>query len=504
MVAQQLVGSGQRVLLLERGDWLPRGPQNWDEVRGFFQLTPAYTTETPYEVEHGGRSSVEGICACVGGPSVFYGGASFRFREEDFGAAPEIAAGSGAAWPFTYGDLEPFYTSAEGLLGIAGEEGIDPTEPPRSRGYIRPPAPLAPISARIADAARGLGLHPFRIPLAFGESCCACLTCDGYACSIGAKNDLATGILPRLIARGLDLRPRSVALRLVERGSRITGVEAWDDASGTRVEYRADRVVLSAGALASPHLLLASGLADRNPGGAVVGHYLMRHCNAFVYAFFPRAPNPEGLHHKQIAIHDYYRGDASLSAPSGKLGNIQQVMHPQMGGILRAPARRLARLGRPGRWAERGLATLVGGAARRMTGLQVIAEDQPRYENRLEVDRSRTDRFGLPRLRVVHEYSARDLRARAALVVRAREVLRSAGAAFIAHVHEVETFSHAVGTVRAGMDPRSSALDENCRFRGIENLYVVDGSFMPTSAGVNPSLTIAANGLRVGAHLAGS
>jgi choline dehydrogenase-like flavoprotein len=502
MIARQLVEAGQRVLLLERGDWLPRGPANREEVRGFFQLTPAYTTETAYRVRHRGRWSREGIVACVGGPSVFYGGASFRFREEDFHPSREMAEGSEAAWPIDYADLEPYYTLAERLLGVAGEAGVDPTEPPRSAPYPRAPVPLAPVSRRIADAARELGLHPFRVPLAFDASCTACLTCDGYACSIGAKNDLATRVLPGLLERGLELRPRVVVLRLREEGGRITGVEALDESSGQRVELRADRVVLAAGALASPHLLLASGLAGRNPGGDVVGRYLMRHCNAFVYAFYATAPNPEGVHHKQVAVNDFYFGDAGGEGPEGKLGNIQQVMHPQMGGILRVPARRLMTAGKAGAWVERGLAALVRGASRRMTGLQVIAEDQPRAENRLEVDPARSDRFGLPEARISHEYTRRDLEARAALVQRAKEILRASGAAFIAHVHEVETFSHVVGTVRMGDDPVTSALDRDCRFRGIENLYVVDGSFMPTSAAVNPSLTIAANALRVGAQLA--
>src|SRR5690606_35963907 len=161
--------------------------------------------------------------------------------------------------------------------------------------------------------------------------------------------------------------------------------------------------------------------------------YLMRHCNAFVYAFYRRLPNPEGVHHKQVAIHDFYFGDDAPGAPAGKLGNLQQVMHPQMGGILRTPARRLLRWGGVGRAAERGLAAMVRGAAKRMTGLQVIAEDQPRYENRIEVERGSSDRFGLPEAKVEHENTPRDRAARSALVRRAREILRASGADFIAH-----------------------------------------------------------------------
>jgi choline dehydrogenase-like flavoprotein len=130
-----------------------------------------------------------------------------------------------------------------------------------------------------------------------------------------------------------------------------------------------------------------------------------------------------------------------------------------------------------------------------------MAEDQPRYDNHVAIDLSRTDRFGLPQLTVTHYYSERDVAACNALIKKAREILRQAGALFC-YVHHIKTFSHAVGTVRMGKDPTTSALDEFCRFRGVDNLYVVDGSFMPTSAGLNPSLTISANALRVGEHIA--
>src|SRR5690606_35974016 len=135
MVAHSLVEAGQRVLMLERGDWLPRGPRNWDEVRGFFQLTPAFTTETAYQVHHAGRRTAEGICACVGGPSVFYGGASFRFRERDFTSDPALVGDSGALWPVDYAEMEPFYARAEALIGVAGDAEGDPTAPPRSTPY---------------------------------------------------------------------------------------------------------------------------------------------------------------------------------------------------------------------------------------------------------------------------------------------------------------------------------------------------------------------------------
>jgi choline dehydrogenase-like flavoprotein len=499
MAAHALVAGGARVLMLERGGEIERGADSADETWGFFQLGDAFDRETTYRVMHGGKAGTEGICACVGGPSVFYGGASFRFREDDFRPALAIVGDSGAKWPIGYADLEPFYSSAEALLGVAGDDEGDPTVPPRSEPYPRPPAPLAPISARIAEAARGMGLHPFRVPLALNDVT-GCGMCDGYACAVGAKNDLAAGIIPDLVARGLDLRSRMVVTRLVRDGSRITTVEAVSRATGDRRTFRAERVVLAAGALASPHLLLASGLGDFQGGGTVIGHYLMRHCNAFVYAFFGRFPEP-GTHHKQIAIHDYYSIDDAARAGRRKLGNIQQVMHPQVGGLVGMLPRRAVGHLRKHRRQSGMLARGIRRLTHHVTGLQVIAEDEPRYANRVEIDPATSDRFGLPRARIVHDYTERDLRARDELIGHARQILRRAGGRPFLNF-KVKTFSHAVGTVRMGDDPKTSALDRDCRLRGIDNLYIVDGSFMPTSAAVNPSLTIAANALRVGAHLA--
>ncbi|HEX6911446.1 MAG TPA: GMC family oxidoreductase, partial [Longimicrobium sp.] len=408
----------------------------------------------------------------------------------DFDPAPEIVDGTGAAWPIGYGALEPFYTEAERILDVAGAAGEDPTEPPRGAPYPHPPTRLAATSRMIADAARSLGLHPFRIPLAISEAGCrACTTCDAFACAVGAKNDLATRVLPGLLAEGMELRADAVAARLVAERDRIASVECTDRRTGERFTVRAGTVVLAAGALATPHLLLASGLERLNPAGRVVGRHLMRHCNAMTYGIFPRRPNPADEHHKQVAIHDFYWGDDAPGVPAGKLGNLQQVMTPPAGLLAHV-------LPKP-------IADALAPAVAHLTGLLSVAEDQPRAENGVRIDPSSIDPFGLPKLLVEHHYTPRDLAARRALVRRAGQVLRRAGA-WGTVTWKVSTFSHAVGTVRMGADARTSALDEDCRYRGLENLYVTDGSVFPTSAGVNPSLTIAANALRVGRRIAGT
>lgn len=492
MAALELVEAGWRVLMLERGGWVERGPQNW-QGDGAFVRTPFYAADAAYDVDGGnGKLAVEKLCTCVGGPSVFYGGASFRFRERDFAAAPEIVNGSGAAWPFGYGELEPFYARAEQLIGVAGDASADPTAPPRSTPYPQRPRELSATSRMIGRAAEALGLHPFPIPLAInhtagmGGVCQACTTCDTFACAVSAKNDLAVRIIPRLLAKGMVLRADTVVTRLIAQGGRVTGVECVSKATGERSTVHGNTVILAAGALATPHLLLASGLERLNPAGDSVGRYLMRHCNAMTFGFFARRPNPDNVHHKQLAIHDFYFGSRDADAPKGKLGNMQQIMGPQAALIGHVLPKALG-------W----LAKLAEIPASRLTGLLSIAEDQPRYQNRVTLDPERMDAYGLPKLVVEHRYTPRDLAARTFMIRKAKQILRRAGALFCVN-WDVSTFSHAVGTVRMGEDDAQDPLDPSCRYRGLENLYVTDGSVFPTSAGVNPSLTIAANALRVG------
>jgi len=425
MAAHALVTAGMRVLMLERGGWVARGPDNWNE-RSVGLMTPHFSKESPYDVTSGGRRYEAGAWNCVGGQSVFYGGASYRFRESDFQPDAEVVGESGAEWPFTYDEIEPYYGYAEQLLGVSGEAGVDPTEPRRSTPFPQPPATLSRQAQNIADAVRRRGLTPSRIPLAIsylpdagGRACVRCGTCDGFACAAEAKNDLATGILPALIRRGMTLRANTVCTRLVRVGSRITAVEYVDRVTGQRGRLHADRVLLAAGALATPHLLLASALAHVNPAEQAVGRYLTRHRNAAVFGVYARRPNPELVFDKQIAIFDLY----------DHAGSLQQITPPR--GLVRAylPA--------PLRAAG---AMLVTHSA----GLIAIAEDEPRLDNGVSVERTKTDRHGLPRLLVRHDYTPRDERAVRTLVREAKRVLREAGA-MLTWVHRIETFSHAHG-----------------------------------------------------------
>ncbi|HUF50386.1 MAG TPA: GMC family oxidoreductase [Longimicrobiales bacterium] len=489
LAAYPLVHAGWKVLMLERGDWVARGPQCWspDGVR---DLTPYYDRTTPYTVRGDDRMQQAGV-HCVGGASVFYGGVSLRFREQDFGPEPQERA-AGARWPFGYDTLEPYYAAAERLIGVAGEAGTDPTEPWRSTAYPQRVPPLSRTACRIADAGARLGLTPFRLPLALNHTsrhgqntCISCNTCDGYACAIGAKNDIASAILPELIAHGMRVLPHTAATRLVTEGRRITGVETIDTRTHARRSHDARFVIVAAGALATPHLLLASGLQHMSSAPAHVGATLMRHCNSIVFGIFPRRLDPAREFHKQVGFNDLYLGDGNSPA-LGRLGTIQQIHAPPVGLVRTMLPGPLARVG------ERLLD--------RMTGLIAIAADTPQQRNCVELMDGH-DALGMPRARVSHRYTARDRAARRVLAHAAARVLSEAGA-LVTFTMPIRTFSHGLGTVRMGEAEAANPLDATNRFRGIDNLYVTDASALPTAGGVNPSLTIAAVAYRAGCLLA--
>ena len=495
MAAHRLVQAGWRVLMLERGDWVPRGPHNWDPA-ATMAFTPQFSRESAYRPINPGWEPEVCSVFCVGGASVFYGGVSFRFREEDFTPAEEIVGRSGAAWPFRYGDLEPFYGEAERLLGVAGDDSDDPTKPPRRDPYPFSPPPTSWAAERFGDAARDLGLRPFPLPLAINFNgnhgrtrCDLCRTCDAYVCAVEAKNDTGVAIVRPLLDKGLELRTGVAVTKLIPSGSRITEVRGWDRVRGEEVSFRARHVILAAGALASPHLLLASGLERLSPAPEAVGAYLMRHCCGMSWGLCPRPTDPAKVFHKQLAVFDYYRGDpAARNGRRSRLGSIQQMSTPQSV-LVKAHAP----------WPLNRLP--VSEIVEYLTGTLVIAEDEPQAANRVTLDWTDKDAVGLPRMVVRHFYTSRDLERRQALIRRARRIQRRLGALSFYH-HKVSTFSHGLGTVRMGTDPASSPLDDWCRYRGLDNLLVVDASALPTSGAVNPSLTVAAVALRAADHLA--
>ncbi len=478
-MAYALSRAGLNVLLVERGGWVHRDETDWNGRA--ILLDGRYRGDSPIEIDQraDGRRVQAFPNEAVGGNSIFFGGASLRLRQPDF-----------ARWPIAYRDLERHYTAAEELLEVHGRAGADPVEPPRSGPYPFEPPALTPPAQRIFSAAEKLGWHPFPIPVAINHAgprqpkCINCFTCDGFPCRIGAKNDVTQTALAKADPARLSILARTIAAKLMVRDGRVVALDAIDRDGDRRLALRAKLFIVSAGTLATPALMLRSGFERLDASGAL-GRHLMRHCNAMLGFLFPFRTNPQAVNHKQVCITDFYESVRQTDGTA--LGVIQDMCMPPPD-VVRA-------LGPRGfRWAA------YLGASHIQT-LLCIAEDESQPDNRVVLDGAAgSDRWGQPIASVRHRYTAGDLRRRDRLVALARRVLRAAGGV-AGKVRLIDSFSHAVGTARFGVDPTASVLDRHCRFWALRNLFAVDGSFMPTSGGVNPSLTITANALRVAEHV---
>ncbi len=497
--AHSLAKAGKEVLIVERGKWVKRDDSCWDEVRLHLK-DPLYRGKTSFLVDQKkGKIEEDWSDDTVGGMSTLYGAVSFRMREDDFLGAPipdSKEKDKNSAWPFGYKELSPFYNEAEYLLGIAGIMGEDITEPPMEDDYLHAPHDkLSSPSRKLWDAAKKLGYNPFNLPMAINfsgkhgkEKCILCSTCDHYLCKIEAKNDISVTVLPEAIKYGATLIPNARAIKINIAGNTAKSVDLINQDNGEKTTIAAKNIIVSGGALASPHLLLASGIDRACSNGDLIGRYLMRHANGVVAGVFPTKSNPENMLQKQIGIPDFYYGaHEKTGSPIGAWGMIQDVSSVGRGVIKdNAPF---------------GLKNVAAIVSDYLINLMCMAEDIPRYNNRVFIDQNKKDIFGMPALMVYHRYHRRDIQARKALYGKAKKILRKAGALFF-YCMPFETFSHAMGTCKMGVNKTDSSVDPECRVWGMDNLYVLDASIIPSGGSVNPSLTIAANSLRVSKMLA--
>ncbi len=477
-IAHVLAPTGARIVILERGSRLPREDRNWDPEAVYADA--AYKSDERW-VDGNGRSFRPGQFYYVGGHTKVFGATMFRFRREDF-VAMEHAGGLSPAWPVDYDTLEPYYARAERLFGVHGEAGADPTEPPRSGPYPHPPLRHNPAIAALADRLRAQGLHPFPLPSSVqdhaGGACVRCNTCDGFPCRLGAKGDAETRLIdPVLDHEKVELRTEAqvVRLRADANGRRIEAAELADGA-----EVRGGLFVLAAGAVNSAAILLRSvharharGLA--NASGMVGRHYMNHNCTA-VMAIRPLRANRETFQ-KTLAVNDFYLGDGAGGPPLGNLQLLGKIMEP----MLRNEIRRVPR------WVRAWLAA-------HSVDWYAMSEDLPHPDSRVRVRSDGT---------IVLDWRRTNLAAHRMLVAKARRMLREAGFPIVlSKAFSKETPSHQCGTVRFGHDPADAPLDSFCKAFDLDNLYVVDASFFPSSAAVNPALTVAAQALRAGEHMA--
>ncbi len=489
-ILHKLKDSGKKILVLERGTFMPQEKENWETDEVFRK--ERYHTKEVWKTE-GDKDLHPGINYWVGGNTKVFGCALFRLREKDFERV-QHSGGISLEWPISYSDLEPFYTEAEALYHVHGKMGVDPTEAYRSAEYPYPAVSHEPRIQELHDNLVAKGLHPFHLPIgiklneddAIKSKCIRCDTCDGYPCMLHAKSDADINcVRPATFNENVTLLTDAKVIKL---NTNSTGNEviSADVEIGTQLhQFSADLFILSAGAINSAALLLKSannshpnGLANKSDQ---VGRNYMKH-NAVAMIGVSLKPN-HTVFQKTLAINDFYWGNEEYKFP---MGHIQLLGKSNKGQI--APD---APFFTPG--------FILGEIASHSIDWWMTGEDLADPENRVTVI---NDQIHL-------DYKDNNLEGFKRMIKKIKTILYSIDSkhSIIPHSFyltkkiELAAVGHQCGTARFGIDENTSVLDVNCRAHEINNLYVVDGSFFPSSGAVNPALTIMANALRVGQHL---
>jgi choline dehydrogenase-like flavoprotein len=480
-LAHRLAPSGKRILLLERGGYLPREPENWDSHE-VFGKDRYLSGERWYDKD--GQPFAPHQQYFVGGNTKFYGAILFRLRERDFDEVRHYG-GVSPAWPLSYHDFEPYYTEAEELYLVHGQRGEDPTEPPASGPYPYPAVSHEPRIQELHEAFERTGHRPFHLPVGvdLDESdpeagrCVRCDRFDGFPCLTDGKADAhVLCVRPALRHPNVTLLTHAKVERLEADGATVNRVLV--DRRGERLEFGADVVVVSCGAVNSAALLLRSELANSS---GQLGRNYMAHINSGVIAI-SQTPNPTKFQ-KTLGVNDYYWGADDSELP---LGHIQ---------MLGKSDRNILRAGAP--WFAPGLA--LDYLARHAIDFWLTSEDIPRPDNRVTLDRDGN-------IHLAKTYHNEEAHRR--LLAKLKGLLGDLGChqgipsrTILDQRIPLAGVAHQCGTARFGTDPRESVLDVNCKAHDLDNLYVVDTSFFPSSSAVNPALTAMANALRVGDHL---
>jgi len=498
-LASKLAPTGKKILLLERGGHVAREKDNWNSA--VVNLEGKYATKEVWK-DGAGKELHPHTNYYVGGNTKFYGAALFRLRKEDFGEI-QHHGGISPAWPISYDELEPYYNQAEHQYQVHGQRGEDPTEPPARCPYPHPAVSHEPRLQQLADDFARHGLKPFHTPLGImldektphKSACIRCNTCDGFPCLVHAKSDAEVlGVDPALTYPNVSLMTNAYVERLQTSPSGREVTKVLIKHNGAYEEISADVVVVSAGAINSAALLLRSandrhqnGLAN---GSDVVGRHYMGHTNSILLAI-SKCPNPT-IFQKTLSINDFYFGSDDFPYPMGHISFVGKLDRDALRGGAPAIA--------PGFTLE-----IMG---KHSLDFWLTSEDLPDPNNRVTLDRAGN---------IVLSYEPNNEEGHKRLHGKLKELMRQQTACPV-HGHECHQglfarnlfvgdriplagVAHQNGTIRFGQDPETSALDVHCKAHELDNLYVVDGSFFPSSAAVNPALTIMANALRVGSHL---
>jgi choline dehydrogenase-like flavoprotein len=477
-LAAALAPTGRRVLILERGERLQDSPEARDPA-AIFQRGHFKPNETWRDIS--GAALHPGNYAYVGGNTKFYGAVLLRYRAEDFAPLRHIE-GATPGWPIRYEDLEPWYSRAETLYRVRGDVAGDPTEPPHSSPYPFPPVPDEPDIAALRAAFAGQGLHVSALPL--GVDIDAWLKrartgWDAFPCTTGAKSDAESCALAEALKHpNVTLMTGAKVTRLLAEGRRVTGVQL-ERSEGAQT-LSAPVVVLAAGAILSSALLLASA-SDDHPTGLAnrsdqVGRNFMNHNLTGMVAYNPFRRN-RTTYEKTIQVNDFYLTGGPNGEPLGNIQMLGRITGPILAGESGLPL-----------WLSHHI-------AEHSIHIMAMSEDLPDPNSRV------LWRNG----EVVLDWRKTNTKAHDLLVSRLKRAMRKAGWPItLSRGFPKSKPSHQCGTNRMGADPMSSVVDPNLKAHDLDNLYICDASVLPTSAAVNPSLTIAALALRAGDHIARS
>jgi choline dehydrogenase-like flavoprotein len=498
-LAQRLAPTGKTILILERGEHLPREAENWSPRSVFVQHR--YRTQEHW-YDKAGKAFTPNTHYWVGGNTSFYGAALMRLRKRDFEEVRH-AGGVSPAWPISLAELAPYYAEAETLWRVHGARGTDPTEAGDEPPYAYPAVDHDPGVAQLKSHWETQGWKPFSLPLGINldqgrpvtSACIKCKTCGGYPCLLKAKSDARTiAIEPLLAAPNVSLLTGRKVVRLETDPTGRTVTEVVCQTQQGEERWTADLVVLAAGAANTAAVLLGSANAAHPQGLAngsdQVGRNYMFHTLTAMVSL--TACDVDVTFPKTLAVNDFYWGDPAggYDKPMGHI----QLLEYMSGETLE---------GQVSDWIPPGLVpdVLANAMAARMLSMLVISEDLPIPENRV--------RLG-PDGRINLDYTYNNLEGHERLVAKLHASLDG----FVDHAHPISQHhfqfdsllplygtAHQAGTVRFGDDPASSVLDRWCRAHELDNLYVVDTSFFPSIASVNPTLTVVANAMRVGDHL---
>jgi len=497
-LAQRLAPTGKKILLIERGDYLPRSQKNWDSQTVF--VDGAYQAKENW-FDSKGNEFHPGLHYVVGGNSKVYGAALFRLRERDF---EEIRHEDGIspAWPLKYDAFEPFYAEAEKLFHVHGQAGEDPTEPRRSAAFPYPAVSHEPKIVELAARLKANGLHPFHLPLGIlldeedgkptpTSVCIRCDAFDGFPCLLNGKADaqvICVDPVRAAYANFLLLTNAYVTKLHTDAGGKtVNAVEVFR--GGVSETYSANIVVVACGALSSALLLLRSG-NDAHPDGLAngsgqVGRNYMRHNQSVLMALM-RDPN-DTVFQKTLAFSDYYFGADDYEFPLG----LVQMCATSHAAQIKAEALP--------EWLEFLPDMPFEMMARHSMDFWLSSEDIPLTQNRIYYDGDR----------VTLDVTETNVNAHKRLRAKLQAALQAAGAhpklmersLYFGKNIPLSGTAHQAGTLRFGTDPATSVLDLNCKAHELDNLYVTDASFFPSIGAVNPTLTIIANALRVAEHI---